>query len=223
MIAVHMTDGTKTIMLFSDAGKAVRFKESQLRPLGRTARGVRGMRLAEGQKVISLLVVNDEEGQILTATEYGYGKRTKVSEYRTVGRGAQGVMSIQTTERNGSVVGALWVTEDNEIMLITDGGVLVRTPVSEISCIGRNTQGVRLINLSEGEHLIGIQRVDECVEETPIISGGVLPPVNLPDVMDSDEDEDLEDESGEDLDENLGDDLGDDLEADFDDSEESED
>jgi DNA gyrase subunit A len=162
LISVHLTDGTKTIMLFSDAGKAVRFNESHLRPLGRTARGVRGMRLGEGQKVISLLVVKDEEGQILTATQHGYGKRTKVSEYRTVGRGAQGVMSIQTTERNGPVVGALWVTENKEIMLITDGGVLVRTPVSEISCIGRNTQGVRLINLSEGENLIGVQVVEEC-------------------------------------------------------------
>lgn len=165
LIAAHLTDGNKTIMLFSDAGKAVRFKESQLRPLGRTARGVRGIRLMPGQKVISLLVVNDEEGQILTATQFGYGKRTKVSEYRTVGRGAQGVMSIQTTERNGGVVGAVWVTEEKEVMLITDGGVLVRTPVSEISCIGRNTQGVRLINLGEGENLIGIQVVEEATEK----------------------------------------------------------
>ncbi len=224
LIGVHLTDGTKTIMLFSDAGKAVRFKESQLRPLGRTARGVRGMRLSEGQKVISLLVVNDEEGQILTATEHGYGKRTKVSEYRTVGRGAQGVMSIQTTERNGSVVGALWVTEDKEIMLITDGGVLVRTPVSEISCIGRNTQGVRLINLSEGESLIGIQCVAECSDEEVAMAeaeaalgkiAGSSEPKNLDDLDDLDEvlGEDLEvDEDFEDADESDGSDESDESE-----------
>jgi DNA gyrase subunit A len=208
LIGVHLTDGSKTIMLFSDAGKAVRFKENQLRPLGRQARGVRGIRLASGQKVISLLIVNDEEGQILTATQYGYGKRTKVSEYRTVGRGAQGVMSIQTTERNGGVIGAVWVTEDKEIMLITDGGVLVRTPVSEISCIGRNTQGVRLINLGQGENLIGIQVVEETVEAS---DASLRPDPNAPVVVEgelSDEDSlsenddiDLPDEEGGDEDE----------------------
>jgi DNA gyrase subunit A len=169
---------------------------------------VRGIRLASGQKVISLLIVNDEEGQILTATQYGYGKRTKVSEYRTVGRGAQGVMSIQTTERNGGVIGAVWVTEDKEIMLITDGGVLVRTPVSEISCIGRNTQGVRLINLGQGENLIGIQVVEETVEAS---DASLRPDPNAPVVVEgelSDEDSlsenddiDLPDEEGGDEDE----------------------
>lgn len=161
LIGVALTNGKKQIMLFSDGGKAVRFDEENVRAMGRTARGVRGIKLLDKQQVISLIIVENDEGQILTATKNGYGKRTVVSEYRTVGRGAQGVMSIQTTERNGDVVSACWIKDADEVMLITDGGTLVRTRAAEISLIGRNTQGVRLINLDKGESLIGIQPVDE--------------------------------------------------------------
>jgi len=165
LIGVEVTDGKSEILLFSDAGKAVRFQESDVRPMGRVARGVRGMRLKPGQKVVSLIVITNPEGHVLTATQHGYGKRTKLEEYRLVGRGAQGVLSIQTSERNGSVVKALIVSDSDEVLLITDGGVLVRTRAEGISLIGRNTQGVRLINLGEGESLVGLQRVDEPSEE----------------------------------------------------------
>ena len=162
LIGVGLTDGNKTIMLFSDAGKAVRFEEKNVRSMGRTAHGVRGMKLQAGQVVKSLIIIENGGGHILTATEFGYGKRTKIDEYRMVNRGAQGVVSIQTTKRNGQVVGALWVDESDEIMLITDNGILVRTPVHEVSLIGRNTQGVRLINLNgNDEKLIGIERIAE--------------------------------------------------------------
>ncbi|MDF2940931.1 MAG: gyrA [Gammaproteobacteria bacterium] len=161
LIAAALTDGKKEVMLFSDAGKAVRFNETNVRSMGRTARGVRGMKIQPKQKVISLLIVPNNEGQILTATERGYGKRTVVSEYRTVNRGAQGVVSIQTTARNGKVVSAIWVEDAKQVMLITNGGVLVRTRASEISLVGRNTQGVRLINLGSGESLVAVQPVDE--------------------------------------------------------------
>lgn len=162
LIGVGLTDGAQTIMLFSDAGKAVRFEEKHVRAMGRTAHGVRGIKLQPGQVVKSLIIIENSDGHILTATEFGYGKRTNIEEYRMVGRGAQGVVSIQTSQRNGNVVGALWVDEKDEIMLITDNGILVRTPVHEVSLIGRNTQGVRLINLNgEGEKLIGIERVAE--------------------------------------------------------------
>jgi DNA gyrase subunit A len=161
LIGAALTDGKKEVMLFSDGGKAVRFNETNVRSMGRTARGVRGIRLQPKQKVISLLIVPNNEGQILTATERGYGKRTVVSEYRTVNRGAQGVVSIQTTPRNGKVVSAIWVDDAIQVMLITNGGVLVRTRASEISLVGRNTQGVRLINLGNGESLVGVQPVDE--------------------------------------------------------------
>jgi DNA gyrase subunit A len=164
LIGVALTDGNQSAMLFSDAGKAVRFKEKDVRSMGRTARGVRGIRLQEGQIVMSLVIIPETGCDILTVTEHGYGKRTCVSEYREVSRGAQGVMSIQTTERNGNVVRALAVTDQDEIILITNGGVLVRTRASEISRIGRNTQGVRLINLGSNEALIGVQRVDELQE-----------------------------------------------------------
>ncbi|MDF2691102.1 MAG: gyrA [Gammaproteobacteria bacterium] len=161
LIAAALTDGKQEVMLFSDAGKAVRFNETNVRSMGRTARGVRGMKMQPKQKVISLLIVPNNEGQILTATERGYGKRTVVSEYRTVNRGAQGVVSIQTTPRNGKVVSAIWVEDSKQVMLITNGGVLVRTRASEISLVGRNTQGVRLINLGNGESLVAVQPVDE--------------------------------------------------------------
>ncbi|KTC66206.1 DNA gyrase subunit A [Legionella adelaidensis] len=159
LIGVDITDGTKDIMLFSDAGKVIRFGETLVRPMGRTARGVRGIRLQEDQSVISLVIVHADGGTILTATECGYGKRTEVDEYRITGRGGQGVISIQVTERNGKVVRASQVTENDQAMLITDKGTLVRFKVSELSIIGRNTQGVRLINVAPGEHVVGMQRI----------------------------------------------------------------
>ena len=160
LVGVDITDGTKDIMLFSDAGKVIRFDETLVRPMGRTARGVRGIRLGKDQSVISLVVAKPS-GTILTATEFGYGKRTDVEEYRITGRGGQGVISIQVSERNGKVVRALQVDDLDEAMLITDKGTLVRFKVGELSIIGRNTQGVRLINVSSGELVVGMQRIDE--------------------------------------------------------------
>ena len=164
LVGVDITDGTKDIMLFSDAGKVIRFTENLIRPLGRTARGVRGIRLSGEQSVISLVVAKPE-GTILTATEFGYGKRTDVEEYRVTGRGGQGVISIQVSERNGKVVRAVQVTDNDEAMLITDQGTLVRFKVSELSIIGRNTQGVRLINVTPGEHVVGMQRIEDIQED----------------------------------------------------------
>jgi DNA gyrase subunit A len=183
LIGVDITNGSNDIMLFSDAGKVVRFNEKQrdsetgevkldpetgeellaLRPMGRTATGVRGIRLQEGQKVVSLIVPNGE-GAILTATENGFGKRTPVQDYPAKSRATQGVVSIKVSERNGKVVGAVQVNESDEIMLISDQGTLVRTRVSEVSTVGRNTQGVRLIRTIEGEHVVGLQRIDEIEE-----------------------------------------------------------
>ncbi len=163
LVGVDITNGENDVMLLTDAGKAVRFNESHVRPMGRTARGVRGIKLGEGQRVISLIKV--EEGDVLTVTEKGYGKRTAMDDYPVHGRGGQGVISIQTSERNGNVVGAVRVNDDNEIMLISDCGTLVRTRVAEISCMGRNTQGVRLIRLSEGESLIGVESIVEQEDE----------------------------------------------------------
>jgi len=146
-------------MLLSNAGKAIRFSETDVREMGRTAAGVRGMRLGSDQRVISMIMVEDE-GSILTATEYGYGKRTPVSEYPVKGRGGQGVISIQTNERNGEVVGAVQVSPDDEMMLITNSGTLVRIGVGDISETGRNTQGVRLIRLTNGEKLAEIEKIE---------------------------------------------------------------
>ncbi len=173
LVGVDITSGDKDIMLFTDAGKVVRFNESKVRAMGRTARGVRGIRLGQEQSVISLVVANDE-GTILTATENGYGKRTNVNEYRVSGRGGQGVISIQISERNGKVVRASQVNDTDGAMLITDRGTLVRFKVGELSIIGRNTQGVRLINVSEGEKVVGMQRIEELDEEVPIIEEGSL-------------------------------------------------
>jgi len=149
------------VMLFSDAGKAVRFDENDVRPMGRTARGVRGMNLEEGQRVIAMLVAENETQSVLTATENGYGKRTPITEYTRHGRGTKGMIAIQTTERNGGVVAAVLVEEHDEIMMITTGGVLVRTRVAEIREMGRATQGVTLIAVGEGTTLSGVQRVLE--------------------------------------------------------------
>ncbi len=163
LVNVEITDGDRDIMLFSDAGKAIRFKEADVRAMGRTACGVRGIRLGTAQKVIALIIV--DEGSVLTATENGYGKRTLVSDYPTHGRGGQGVISIQGSERNGDVVGAVLVEEEDEIMLISNGGTLVRTRINEISTMGRNTQGVRLISLHGEEKLVGVERIVEVQDE----------------------------------------------------------
>ena len=170
LVGVDITDATKDIMLFSDAGKVIRFDENLVRPMGRTARGVRGIRLGENQSVISLVVAHPG-GTILTATEFGYGKRTDVEEYRVTGRGGQGVISIQVSERNGKVVRALQVTDLDEAMLITDKGTLVRFKVGELSIIGRNTQGVRLINVSSGELVVGMQRIEDIQDDGEIVEG----------------------------------------------------
>lgn len=167
LVGVDVTDGSSEIMLFSNGGKAVRFFESDVRTMGRTARGVRGIRLQANQKMISLIVLKPQ-GAILIATENGYGKRTTADEFMAQGRGGQGVIAIQTSDRNGQVIGAVQVLESDELMLMSDGGTLVRTRVDEISIVGRNTQGVRLIHLTDGEKLIGIQRIDEVEAGTDI-------------------------------------------------------
>ncbi len=157
LVGVAVTDGKHDVMLFSDEGKAVRFDENDVRPMGRGARGVRGMNLAKGGRVIALLVAENESQGVLTATENGYGKRTPIVEYTRHGRGTQGMIAIQTSERNGKVVAATLVSPEDEIMLITSGGVLIRTRVNEIREMSRSTQGVTLINLDEGEKLSGLQ------------------------------------------------------------------
>ena len=170
LIGAAITDGKHDVMLFSNEGKAVRFEEEDVRPMGRTARGVRGMLLDDGQKVIAMLVAPQENStaqdasarnSVLTATENGYGKRTPIDEYTRHGRGTKGMIAIQQTERNGKVVAATLVHSDDDIMLITDRGVLVRTRVSEIREMGRATQGVTLIGLDEGAKLSGMQRIVE--------------------------------------------------------------
>ncbi len=161
LIGAALTDGKHDVMLFSDSGKAVRFDENDVRPMGRTARGVRGMNLEEGQNVIALLVAENEQQSVLTATENGYGKRTPITEYTRHGRGTKGMIAIQTSERNGRVVAATLVDASDEIMLITTGGVLIRTRVAEIREMGRATQGVTLIAVEDGTKLSGLQRIVE--------------------------------------------------------------
>ncbi len=161
LIGAALTDGAHDVMLFSDGGKAVRFDENDVRPMGRQARGVKGMALEEGQRVIAMLVAEDESQSVLTATENGYGKRTPITEYTRHGRGTKGMIAIQQSERNGKVVAATLVRPEDEIMLITDRGVLVRTRVAEIREMGRATQGVTLISLDEGDRLSGLQRIAE--------------------------------------------------------------
>ena len=161
LIGAALTDGAHDVMLFSDGGKAVRFDENDVRPMGRQARGVRGMLLEDGQSVIAMLVAEDEAQSVLTATENGYGKRTSIVEYTRHGRGTKGMIAIQQSERNGKVVAATLVRTDDEIMLISDTGVVVRTRVAEIREMGRATQGVTLIALDEGAQLIGLQRIVE--------------------------------------------------------------
>jgi len=165
LIGVALTDGKHDVMLFSSGGKAVRFDENDVRPMGRNAHGVRGMALDKGQKVIALLVAEDEEQSVLTATENGYGKRTPIVEHTRHGRGTKGMIAIQQSERNGKVVAAALVTKDDEVMLISTGGVLIRTKVRSIREMSRSTQGVTLINLSGGEKLAGLERVVERDED----------------------------------------------------------
>jgi DNA gyrase subunit A len=158
LVGVAVTDGEQDILLFSSSGKAVRFSESNVRAMGRTACGVRGIRLEDDHQVVSLIVA--AEGDVLTVTENGYGKRSAIDEYPVHGRGGQGVISIQTSERNGGVVGAVQVIEEDEVMMISDGGTLVRNRVSDISRMGRNTQGVIMIRLNKDERLIGVERIE---------------------------------------------------------------
>jgi DNA gyrase subunit A len=162
LVGVGLTDGTKEILLVSSGGKSIRFNESEVRPMGREAAGVRGIKLGEGHELVGLIVIGD--GNVLTASENGYGKLTPLDDFPAHGRGGQGVIALQTTDRNGACVAALQVTAGQEVMLISSTGTLVRTPVDEISVVGRNTQGVRLIRLGEGERLVGIERIDESLE-----------------------------------------------------------
>jgi len=173
LVGTAVTDGSKDVMVMSSSGKITRFKESDVRAMGRTARGVRGIRMAPGFRMISLIIAG-EGTQILTVSENGYGKRTSVEDFPVYGRGGQGVIGMQTSDRNGAVVGAVQVEEGDEIMLISDKGTLVRTRVDEVSVQGRNTQGVRLIRLKEGEKLVGVEQVDE-PEETLYSESEELP------------------------------------------------
>jgi DNA gyrase subunit A len=164
LVGVEITAGKHDILLFSSAGKSIRFKESDVRSVGRTAIGVRGIRLATHDKVVSLIVAESTD-PILTATEKGYGKRTQLDEYRTQARGGSGVISIKTSDRNGQVVGAIQVTDDDEMMLISNKGTLVRARAADVSIIGRNTQGVTLINIAKDEELVSVAKIAESDEE----------------------------------------------------------
>ncbi|BCX89179.1 DNA gyrase subunit A [Methylomarinovum tepidoasis] len=163
LVKADLTDGRQDVMLFSSGGKAVCFNEAEVRSMGRTAGGVRGMKLPEGDRVIAMII--GTEGTVLTVTENGYGKRTRLDEFPRHKRGGQGVIAIQPSERNGKLVGAVLVHDDDEIMLITTGGTLVRTRVREIPVLGRNTQGVRIIRLGKGEKLVGVDRIEQWEEE----------------------------------------------------------
>jgi DNA gyrase subunit A len=166
LVGVALTDTTRDIILSSSGGKSIRFHEEEVRPMGREATGVRGIKLSEGQELISLIVVG--EGLILTASANGYGKLTPLEDFPKHGRGGQGVIALQTTERNGEMVAALQVTSEHELMMISSTGTLVRTPVGEISIVGRNTQGVRLIRLGDGERLTGVERIDNLGDVVPV-------------------------------------------------------
>ncbi|MEO1203329.1 MAG: DNA gyrase C-terminal beta-propeller domain-containing protein, partial [Pseudomonadota bacterium] len=163
LVDAAITDGEQDILLVASTGKAIRFHESDVRAMGRGAAGVRGIKLPGGHEVIGLSIVG--EGLVLTATENGYGKRTALSDFPVQGRGGQGVIAIQTSERNGRTVGALQVADEDEIMLISSNGTLVRTPVADISVQGRNTQGVRLIRVGSGHRLVGLARIELDEEE----------------------------------------------------------
>jgi DNA gyrase subunit A len=168
LVGVAVTDGQQNVLLFASSGKANCFNEADVRSMGRTASGVRGMRLQDDQKIISLIIA--AEGTVLNITENGFGKRTRLEEFTLHKRGGQGMIAIQTSDRNGGLVGAVLVNEHDEIMLITDGGILVRTPVDGISVVGRNTQGVRIIRLDKGEKVIGVDRIEGLVGENEEIA-----------------------------------------------------
>ena len=157
VVNVEITNGKKEIMLFADSGKSIRFHEKDARPMGRVSQGVRGMRLDKNQKLISLIVLG--EGNILTATENGFGKQTNVDEFSNQRRGGKGVIAIQTSKRNGNVIGANQVQENDQVMFISSSGNLIRTKIDAISVIGRNTQGVKLIRLSEKDKLLGMEKI----------------------------------------------------------------
>ena len=161
LVGAALTDGKYDVMLFSSEGKAVRFEEADVRPMGRQATGVRGMRLGEGQRVVCMLAANNDSKGVLTATENGFGKRTAIEEYRLQSRGGKGTIDIKTTGRNGPVVGVKFLRGDEQVMLITEKGMIIRLNTAEISTIGRNTQGVRLIQLEEGDHLVSVARLAE--------------------------------------------------------------
>lgn len=163
LINVEITDGSKEILLFTTDGKCVRFDEENVRAMGRTARGVRGIKLKKDQSVVSMFVAH--EGNVLVCTENGYGKQTPLDDFRLINRGGQGVIAIQCSERNGGVVGACQVTENDEVMLISNGGTLVRTKASGISTVGRNTQGVTLIRLSKDEKLVSVAKIINMEDE----------------------------------------------------------
>ena len=171
LIGVQLTDGNSDLLLFTAGGKGIRIDENDVRAMGRTAAGVRGIKIKGDDEVISSIAVDSDDGQILFATENGYGKRTRVSDFSVQGRGGQGVISIQTSKRNGSVVGAIWTRGDEEVMLISNGGTLVRTPAEEISILGRNTQGVTLIRLGENESLVQIEPVAASVDDNSTSAG----------------------------------------------------
>jgi len=160
LVGVAITDGSQNVMLFTSEGKGIRFKETDVRAMGRTARGVRGIKVPKEHKVISL-IIEQEDCQVLSASSNGFGKRTNISDFSVQGRGGQGVIAMVTNDRNGTLVGAVQVSDADEIMLISDQGTLVRTRVDEISVLGRNTQGVTLIRVSNDEHLVGVERIDE--------------------------------------------------------------
>jgi DNA gyrase subunit A len=164
LIGAAITNGDSDVMLFGSSGKVIRFKESDVRAMGRTARGVRGIKLRGEQAVISL-IIPDAEGEVLIASENGYGKRSAIADYSVIGRGGQGVIGMKLSERNGAVVGAIQIFSGDEVMLISDQGTLVRTRSEEVSVQGRNTQGVRLINLGGDEHLVGLARVEEPADD----------------------------------------------------------
>jgi DNA gyrase subunit A len=163
LVGVALTDGQREIMLFTSGGKSIRFSEEEVRPMGRDSTGVRGVKLGDGQSLIALIVIG--EGHILTASANGYGKLTPLEDFPAHGRGGQGVIALQTTDRNGDMVAALQVSTGHELMLISSNGTLVRTPISDVSIVGRNTQGVRLIRLDEGDRLTGVERVESLGEE----------------------------------------------------------
>lgn len=171
LVGVGLTDGQRDLLLCSSDGKAIRFNESEVRPMGRDATGVRGIRLGDGQRLISLVVVG--EGLILTASENGYGKLTPLEEFPSHGRGGQGVIALQTTERNGAMVAALQVRTDEEIMLISSSGTLVRTGVDQVSIVGRNTQGVRLMRLDDGERLAGVESIGSLGSDVELPEGEI--------------------------------------------------